>query len=102
MKVCTYLITFIITFLTFINSGYANNKVPIGEKSSISIVLTSIEKISEIDTKQKLYLDASKTLGREKDFDQFELMIKQLPDELLIYQRKLYEHFFLEYNILWP
>lgn len=98
MKVCSYLITFIITFLTFINSGYANNKVPIGEKSSISIILTSIEKISEIDTKQKLYLDASKTLGREKDFDQFELMIKQLPDELLIYQRKLYEHFFLEYN----
>ena len=39
MKVCTYLIIFIITFLTFINSGYANNKVPIGEKSSISIIL---------------------------------------------------------------
>ena len=93
------LIIFSIFILTIaLNVEVYANKYINGQKSSVHIILESIHKLNSNDVKQKLYLEAAKKLGKEKDFDQFKELLSQLPEELIVYQRKLYESFFYEFN----
>ncbi len=77
--------------------SYANSKNGNGNKPTIEIILNSIPKVKTIDVKQKLYLEAVKELGKNKDIERFEKLLNELPEELKIYQKKIYENFFLEY-----
>lgn len=66
--------------------------------NAFDIIFETIPSLESTNDKLNLYVMASKKLALEKDFDTFNELMASAPQELNVYQRKLYETFFIEYS----
>lgn len=66
--------------------------------NAFDIIFETIPSLESTNDKLNLYIMASKKIALEKDFDKFNELMASAPQELNVYQRKLYETFFIEYS----
>ena len=74
------------------------NHADVQELNALDIIIETIPSLESTNDKLNLYIIASKKLALEKDFNTFNELMASAPQELNIYQRKLYETFFIEYS----
>ena len=84
--------------LFFIFSEITAKKNQVDNISSIDFIVENIGHLSKNDDKLKLYLKTAMELGNQADLIRFEKLVTNLPPELLVYQKKFYENFYIEYS----